>query len=1196
MATFNQLQFIREQRELASQARPPTRYTTASKQQTAAQSMTTGNQATIEQAIQAEDYPPELRNAYLQGKAQNNFTAFNEAVERYNSLQRKSVDSYNAEQQRKQADYINTVNQTLENARAYAEAHPGTPAGTVLTPEQIEDLQRIAPNLPPAQWQAVQEVIDNSKRANSGYIQVGIYEPEYISRLDYNRIAEADKVNNTNFLDILKESGVSGLNAATKNYSHEIGGNRAEWFKENIENDPYLSSVLASGATRSAGETLALAAYNKRYDNLKSISDRWINKNIKSDKYLNDIYRAKGEGPALEAYNKRQNDLQGIYDRWVDKNIKTDEYLNGIYQTKGEDAALEAYEKRNNELQGIFERQDERIQQTINSLRPFHDAKTDTYNLENYFIAKANGKRVDIANKYRDTNGDINIFKYKEALNQLDADKQAVINYEAEKTKLLEAGFDEKAIDTAIYNSKLNVTQKYWQGMTPWDESQGQKATVKGGLIMSAETLVPGVYQARHWNEMSTGQKVFSITIDAVTTFLPAFKASALAGRAVAGTATRGVLIGTAGRAFAKEALATVAAPIQLILHPVKGIKATAKDAWNIGENIANPNKLPAIGVHTSEGTVRIRIAGDLSQGQAIALRDKLMDAVKNGERVFVDVNGRTVELRRSPLMQELPGSVAHATPMGDSFLDGLTVKSKPGMSAKEQGLFISPDPLPRFATSSAFGKSGERPTIFIMSPETAQKTVNTGKVYNSWAGAVVEAERKLPVAKETKAVGQKLYTRIGPDNTRVEIWLEEGIQLSKKQIVKIKAKSLIEYAKAPFTPAIKSDLKEGLTNAEVTELADIIESAGARREAAELRRAGELINAGYRTSGAAYRTGQAIKDYTRRTRNTVDTNTQRATDTMRSNQADIARSNVVINATRTSGNIETPRLSAGETASSRAMEAISRESEIRGAQREIIRAESRAQRLEPTRAEARLMRERETVNERERAESARDTETTARNSAIRETSRGNRTTDRTRIDNLRNNITRTDTRAMPSRTDIRTAITPERVPLRAPPREPPVRIPPREPPTKPPKTVKGKLGKQTDKEKRERIRKATGSTTYNMGKLHGKDVWWSHLDTGETIVVLGKQPEGTRILADGPGSADKTTQRIGRQREFKPFSIRHGAVTSRVTPANNYKGAQSSFTSTIGKSHKEGKIIVTPIGGVNGYSRKPIKRGGYKR
>jgi hypothetical protein len=106
------------------------------------------------------------------------------------------------------------------------------------------------------------------------------------------------------------------------------------------------------------------------------------------------------------------------------------------------------------------------------------------------------------------------------------------------------------------------------------------------------------------------------------------------------------------------------------------------------------------------------------------------------------------------------------------------------------------------------------------------------------------------------------------------------------------------------------------------------------------------------------------------------------------------------------------------------------------------------------------------------------------------------------------------------------------------------------------------------------------------MGKLNGKDVWHTKLDTGERIVVYGPPPQGARIVADGPGSASKTTQRIGTKRDFKPFSQNHGAFRAFVRSSTTSKGAEITF-----KSEKRGKMYVTPLGGgATGFSRRPIR------
>jgi len=108
------------------------------------------------------------------------------------------------------------------------------------------------------------------------------------------------------------------------------------------------------------------------------------------------------------------------------------------------------------------------------------------------------------------------------------------------------------------------------------------------------------------------------------------------------------------------------------------------------------------------------------------------------------------------------------------------------------------------------------------------------------------------------------------------------------------------------------------------------------------------------------------------------------------------------------------------------------------------------------------------------------------------------------------------------------------------------------------------------------------------MGQLNGKDVWHVRMDNGEHIVVLGKAPQGARILADGPGSASKTAQRIGGRRGFPEILQQHGAVRARLTPSGRPKGVDISFTSRL-RSIKKGKIYHTPTRGGTLLSRRPL-------
>lgn len=138
-----------------------------------------------------------------------------------------------------------------------------------------------------------------------------------------------------------------------------------------------------------------------------------------------------------------------------------------------------------------------------------------------------------------------------------------------------------------------------------------------------------------------------------------------------------------------------------------------------------------------------------------------------------------------------------------------------------------------------------------------------------------------------------------------------------------------------------------------------------------------------------------------------------------------------------------------------------------------------------------------------------------------------------------------------------------------------------------PPLMAPGKT--ETEAAKRKRIKESKGAVTYRMGQLHGKDVWHVVMDTGEHLVVIGRVPEGARIVERGKGSARKTTQRIGRK-GFQPFSIKHGAVTANVRPAPvSRAGADISFTPL--RSKKIGRQFYTPHGKTILISRRPLTR-----
>jgi len=150
--------------------------------------------------------------------------------------------------------------------------------------------------------------------------------------------------------------------------------------------------------------------------------------------------------------------------------------------------------------------------------------------------------------------------------------------------------------------------------------------------------------------------------------------------------------------------------------------------------------------------------------------------------------------------------------------------------------------------------------------------------------------------------------------------------------------------------------------------------------------------------------------------------------------------------------------------------------------------------------------------------------------------------------------------------------------------------------PPKPPPPPPFSGSDATDEEKREYIRKAGGAVAWNMGKLGRKnpqDIWHVRMPDGKHIILKGKPPEGAKVLADGPGSASKTTQVIGG-RLRQAISQQHGAVTAIIKPSRRSTGAEARFvhTGSIGlKSVKRGRQFFTKIGNGIAVSRRPLGR-----
>jgi len=318
------------------------------------------------------------------------------------------------------------------------------------------------------------------------------------------------------------------------------------------------------------------------------------------------------------------------------------------------------------------------------------------------------------------------------------------------------------------------IGRQAWREITPWKEEKGETVTPKGAAVMAAELIVPGVYVGRRWKELSPAERALSIGIDALS-LIPFAGAAARGARAVP-TAARAARVAAAAKAVGKEAVITAKAPVDAIIHPVSAAKSTARELRNIVETVAHPKKIPEVVLTTTEGTTRLKISEATTPAEAMAARDAVMRAAAKGERPVVRVGNVEVELAQSPLMREAGGGVVHTTPTGGALEKGLTVQTKAGMPASEQGLFVAHQPLPRFAKQSAFNK---------------------------------------PVVIETGKTAQVVKTRYGAGQV-IELHLEKP--LPDKVVRQLSKGKLIETADKPV---------EALSKAKVRKLAKALEQAG---------------------------------------------------------------------------------------------------------------------------------------------------------------------------------------------------------------------------------------------------------------------------------------------------------------------------------------------------------------------------------
>lgn len=675
---------------------------------------------------------------------------------------------------------------------------------------------------------------------------------------------------------------------------------------------------------------------------------------------------------------------------------------------------------------------------------------------------------------------------------------------------LIDAGFKQDDIAAASEASKLNWGQKLWRGITPWQEEKGETVTAKGAATMAAELVVPGVYTARHWGDLSAAEKAIFVGMDALI-LVPIVGGAAAAGARGVATAGRLGRLAGAAKGLGRVALEQAVAPVTMVIHPIGTAKATAREIRNLVETIAHPRKLPEAVITTTEGTVRLRISDVSSPAEAVAARDALMQATARGEKPVVQVGDYAVELSQSPLMREAKqsgGTLAHTTPQGEEFAKGVTVTTKPGMSEVEQGLFVAHEPLPRFAQISAFGQTGDKPAIIITSKETAAKAIPTGKVYRGSA----EMELKFPVGTKIPEPQQKLFTRLGPMSQRTEIWLEKP--LSARQIAKLKAEGIIEAVKTPFKPAITvgrgKGAMRGITEGELRTLSRTLKEAGNAEQARNLTRAGELARAARVAPPVLARVTGRVSP--------------REVERMRA------------------------RLEVGLTGRARP-EPIRREPQRELGRRATERIRAKAERAERIVARA----ERVPGRVREGVTATRVERERARQGGGETPRQPGRLPDRTpeRVPERPRTPDRT-----PNRTPGRDI--PPREPIR-PPRPPRIPdVPPRTPPPVTPVAVG-----TVEKELRRQVSETGRAIAWRQGMLQGKDQWYmiTRGKDGEYSIhrLLGRKPSGA-MLVRGPDSAYKTAKLLFGDTLSKKLTIDMGIQDIALEPISGSKGVKLSY------------------------------------
>lgn len=438
-------------------------------------------------------------------------------------------------------------------------------------------------------------------------------------------------------------------------------------------------------------------AYNKRVEEIKESREKFIDEHIKTDSYLNSVLKSKGEDAAIAAFEKRITDIQGIYDRNYTK-LPDGQYMKNsdIADIKKETPLL---------YQALMEKGYAETLGDLNSLKKNGLNKTYFEKLKEYGMVPERSILLGV-----DSNGEVRYMQY--APDSSDKEVQAAMQTASAEltTKLHEIEKANPGASSEQIGKLLENTREYRYYNEVADEyskrpSQAERA-LKEGSIMFAEAFIPGVYAARHWEEMANWEKAITVAIDAISVLAPAFMAVKAAGAAARGVniASRTARFLEAAKAVGGVAKAELLAPVNLILHPVESAKATIRDVRNLVEFLTSKGRVTESVITNSSGQIILRASdlGDLKT--AAKASDRLMAEVANGESLYINIGKYKVELNPGALMKET-GGFAHATTDLTDFEQGLIVRLKEGMPVKEQGLFLASDVTTDYIPQSATGK-----------------------------------------------------------------------------------------------------------------------------------------------------------------------------------------------------------------------------------------------------------------------------------------------------------------------------------------------------------------------------------------------------------------------------------------------------------------------------------------------------------